>query len=71
MGESSLSLGVINDLIIKLQNEVINEKSLVTKSKMELESFRDMDKDLVFMLSNYKNFKYLYTNASEVEKNNF
>lgn len=68
MGESSLSLTVINDLIIKLQNEVINEKDLVVKSKMELESFRDMDKDLVFMFSNYKNFKYLYTNASEVEK---
>ena len=35
---------------------------------MELECFRDMDKDLVFMVSNYKNFKYLYTSASEVEK---
>lgn len=68
MGESSLSLTVINDLIIKLQNEVINEKDLVVKSKMELECFRDMDKDLVFMVSNYKNFKYLYTSASEVEK---
>jgi len=47
---------------------VINEKDLVVKSKMELECFRDMDKDLVFMVSNYKNFKYLYTSASEVEK---
>ena len=68
MGESSLSLEVINDLIIRLQNEFINEKDLMVKSKKELDSFQDVDKDLAFLFSNYKNFRYLYTNASQVEK---
>ncbi|HSQ88906.1 recombinase family protein [Romboutsia sp.] len=68
IGESSMDIEIINNLIQKLTKEVLELKEQLDKNKYNLEILEKSTPNALYILEKYKKFDYLYDNANNLEK---
>lgn len=70
LDESNMDIEIINNLIQKLKNEVLQLEENLNISKEELEILESSTSNTIYLLGKYKDFEYLYDNATNLEKKN-
>lgn len=68
MGESSMNKEVVNNIILKVEKELIELRKSLTESELKLEESKSKVKLDSKLIDKYTNFCYAYSKANEEEK---